>query len=96
VLHAAAALPPGTGTARVSHAKIACGRAADLATRTAIQVHGGMGYSQEADVHLYLKRALALRRTFGTEAEHRARYAARLDTLPFAPDTLFPQEVSHG
>ncbi|WP_341862013.1 acyl-CoA dehydrogenase family protein [Gymnodinialimonas sp. 57CJ19] len=99
VLHAASALLPGAGqatSARISHAKIACGRAADLATRTAIQVHGGMGYSQEADVHLYLKRTLALRRTFGTETHHRNRYAARLDALPFAPDTLFPQETSHA
>lgn len=99
VLHAAAALRPGAGraaAARISHAKIACGRAADLATRTAVQVHGGMGYSQDTDVHLYLKRALALRRTFGTETLHRDRYAARLDALPFAPDTLFPQEASHA
>lgn len=99
VLHAAAALTPGAGqatAARISHAKIACGRAADTATRTAIQVHGGMGYSQEADVHLYLKRALALRGAWGTETFHRTRYAARLDALPFAPDTLFPAEHSHA
>lgn len=95
VLHAAAALAPGTGVltaARVSHAKLACGEAADLATRTAVQVHGAMGYSQEVDVHFYLKRALALRQAWGTPQDHRARYAARLDRHAFGPATLFAQE----
>lgn len=91
VLHAAAAA--GATSARISHAKIACGRAADLATRTAVQVHGGMGYTQETDVHLYLKRALALRRIWGDETAHCNRYAARLDTAAFGPDTLFMQEA---
>lgn len=91
VLHAAAARD--ATPARISHAKIACGRAADLATRTAVQVHGGMGYTQETDVHLYLKRALALRRMWGDEVLHRTRYAARLDTRAFGPDTLFTQEA---
>lgn len=96
VLHAAAALTPGAGpetAARISHAKIACGKAAELATKTAVQVHGGMGYSEEVDVHFYLKRALALRATWGTETFHRNRYAARLDSQPFGTDTLFPQEA---
>ncbi|WP_323764000.1 acyl-CoA dehydrogenase family protein [Marinovum sp.] len=80
--------------ARVSHAKFACGRAADQACRTAIQVHGGMGYSQEADVHLYLKRALALRQSWGSETFHRNRYADRLGALPLGPGTLFDLETT--
>ncbi|PVA05719.1 acyl-CoA dehydrogenase family protein [Thalassorhabdomicrobium marinisediminis] len=91
VLHAAAA--PAATAARIAHAKIACGRAADLATRSAVQVHGGMGYTQETDVHLYLKRALALRRIWGSETDHRNRYAARLETSAFGPDTLFAKEA---
>lgn len=96
VLHAAAAMPPGAGAAtaaRISHAKLASGEAADLATRTAVQVHGAMGYSQEVDVHFYLKRALALRQSWGTPDYHRARYAARLSGHAYGPATLFAQET---
>ncbi len=52
-----------------------------------------MGYSEEGNVHLFLKRALALRGAWGTETDHRNRYAARLDTLAYGPDTLFLQEA---
>lgn len=96
VLQAAAAMasaPTDAYTrARISHAKHACGRAAETAVHTAMQVHGGMGYSQEADVHLYIKRALALRNAWGTETEHRRRFEARLASHPIGPDTLFNQE----
>lgn len=99
VLHAASAVSPAmgpAGAARISHAKVACGRAADLATRIAIQVHGGMGYTMETDVHLYLKRALGLRSAWGTQTYHHARYASNLSAARFGPDTLFPQESSHA
>ena len=95
VLHAAAALVPGAGAAtaaRISHAKIACAEAADLAARSAVQVHGGMGYSWEVDVHFYLKRILALTHAWGTPVWHRDRIAARVFDAPRDIDTLFPQE----
>ncbi len=41
-------------------ARIVASRAADRATRTCIQVHGGMGFTWDLDAHLYLKRALVL------------------------------------
>ena len=41
-------------------ARIVASRAADRATRTCIQVHGGMGFTWELDAHLLLKRALVL------------------------------------
>ncbi len=41
-------------------ARIVASRAADRATRTCIQVHGGMGFTWELDAHLFLKRALVL------------------------------------
>lgn len=95
VLHAASALAPGAGVAtaaRISHAKLACGDAADLAARNAVQVHGAMGYSWEVDVHFYLKRALALTNAWGTPAWHRDRMAARVFGAPLEIETLFPQE----
>ena len=60
---AAAELTLGTlrSRARVAHAKIAAGEAADLAARTSVQVHGAMGMTWEVDLHFFLKRAFALR-----------------------------------
>ena len=75
--------------ARVSHARLAAAEAADLACRTATQVHGAMGYSWEVDVHFFLKRALALSSWWGDARFHRERVAARAFTLPLGPDTLF-------
>ena len=82
--------------ARVSHAKIVALEAADLAARSAIQVHGGMGYSWEVDVHLFLKRTLALTNAWGTPAHHRGRVAERLFTRTAGPDQTFAREASHA
>lgn len=99
VLHAAAAsLEAGDlqARARISHAKIACIRAMELATQTAVQVHGAMGYSWEVDVHLFLKRGIALTSAWGGIGLHLDRVAARAFTAPLGPDTTFAREVSHG
>jgi alkylation response protein AidB-like acyl-CoA dehydrogenase len=40
-----------------------------------IQIHGGIGVTDEFDAGLYLKRARALETTFGNQAYHRDRYA---------------------
>jgi alkylation response protein AidB-like acyl-CoA dehydrogenase len=82
--------------ARVSHAKIAALDAADLAARTAIQVHGAMGYSWEVDVHFFLKRALALTAAWGTPTFHRERVMRRMLTQPTGPDQTFARETQHG
>jgi alkylation response protein AidB-like acyl-CoA dehydrogenase len=37
---------------------------------TAIQVHGGVGFTWEHDVHLYYKRLLTMGHTLGGPAEH--------------------------
>jgi hypothetical protein len=42
----------------VAAARVLAGRAALDNARSCIQVHGGIGYTWEADPHLYLKRAL--------------------------------------
>lgn len=82
--------------ARVSHAKIVALEAADQAARAAIQVHGAMGYSWEVDVHLFLKRSLALAGSWGTPGFHRARIAERMFTRPLGPDRTFDREADHG
>jgi acyl-CoA dehydrogenase len=42
------------------------------ATRTALQVHGGIGFTYEHDIHLYLRAAQALAVEYGTTTHHRA------------------------
>jgi alkylation response protein AidB-like acyl-CoA dehydrogenase len=95
VVHAAAAeLPLGNlaAQARVAHAKIAAAEAADLAARTAVQVHGAMGMTWEADVHFFLKRALALKTAWGTPAGHIAQVVERMRELPSGPEFTFASE----
>lgn len=99
VVHAGAAmLAQGDrcARARISHAKLAAAEAADLAARTAIQVHGAMGYSWEVDVHFFLKRALALTGWWGSPALHRARVADRVLNGRLGPDQTFAKEPCHG
>lgn len=45
-------------------------------TKTAIQLHGAIGFTDEHDIGLYFKRAMALASLWGTAAQHRARFAA--------------------
>ena len=49
-------------------AKLLADEAAIANARTAIQVHGGMGYTWEVPLHLHLKRSRVLATTFGTAA----------------------------
>jgi alkylation response protein AidB-like acyl-CoA dehydrogenase len=59
----------------VATAKVMAGVAAVDNGRTATQVHGGMGFTWEVDVHLYLKRAWVLDTHFGTADAHADRLA---------------------
>ena len=43
---------------------------------SAIQVHGGIGFTWEHDLHLFLKRAQANAAALGGAREHRERVAA--------------------
>jgi alkylation response protein AidB-like acyl-CoA dehydrogenase len=63
---------PETGdTARaISGAKVLAGDAALENAKGSLQVHGGMGFTWELDVHLYLKRAWLLNTSFGSPAAH--------------------------
>lgn len=60
----------------VSHARLAAGEAARLAARRSIQVHGAMGYTWEADLQMFMKRAWALDASWGDRAFHKSRVAA--------------------
>ncbi len=64
----------------VSMAKAMASDAAELVGRKALQCHGAIGYTVEADLHLYLKRTWALARAWGDSAHHTDRVAAALGT----------------
>ncbi len=78
--YAAWALQENAPDARtaVSVAKAYASEAYREAGNRAIQVHGGMGFTWENDVHLYYRRAKASEIAFGDAAYHRERMAAAL------------------
>jgi alkylation response protein AidB-like acyl-CoA dehydrogenase len=59
----------------VSHARLAAGEAARLAARKSIQAHGAMGYTWEADLQMFAKRAWVLDAAWGDRAFHKTRVA---------------------
>ncbi|MPZ45930.1 MAG: acyl-CoA dehydrogenase [Betaproteobacteria bacterium] len=61
--------------AAVSRAKARCSDAASLITRQAIQMHGAIGFTEDSDVGLYVKRTLTLSAWLGNSAYHRRRFA---------------------
>ncbi|GAB6984870.1 acyl-CoA dehydrogenase family protein [Nocardioides pyridinolyticus] len=61
------------GEVPASAAKVAAGDAAYRASRTGLQVHGAIGYTQELDLGLWLTKVRALVTAWGTPAYHRAR-----------------------
>ncbi|MFF2923265.1 acyl-CoA dehydrogenase family protein [Streptomyces celluloflavus] len=57
----------------VAAAKVAAGEAAYGAARAALQLHGAIGYTDELDLSLWIRKARALRTAWGTPSECRAR-----------------------
>lgn len=77
---AAATLDGGEiGNARkaaISRAKARAAEAGMLVTRQCIQLHGGIGYTDEYDAGLYLRKAMVVANQFGSAALHRRRFMA--------------------
>jgi alkylation response protein AidB-like acyl-CoA dehydrogenase len=61
--------------ATASRVKARCADAAARITREAIQFHGAIGFTDEFDAGLFLKRALVLTAWLGSASWHRRRYA---------------------
>jgi alkylation response protein AidB-like acyl-CoA dehydrogenase len=59
--------------ADVAAAKVAAGEAAYAAARTALQLHGAVGYTQELDLSLWLRKAGPLRDAWGRPGDCRGR-----------------------
>jgi alkylation response protein AidB-like acyl-CoA dehydrogenase len=77
VLAAARAVDAGAPDAvsLVSLAKARCSDAAILVANEAIQMHGGIGMTDEHEIGFYLKRARVSELSLGDGAWHRARWA---------------------
>jgi alkylation response protein AidB-like acyl-CoA dehydrogenase len=77
VMAAVRALDAGDAEAAklVSLAKARCSDAAVLIGNEAVQMHGGIGMTDEHEIGFYLKRARVAEMTFGDAAFHRDRWA---------------------
>ncbi len=72
---------PDVRSRAVSAAKATVGRAARFVGQNAVQLHGGMGMTEELAIGHYFKRLTALQYEFGSTDHHRTRYAALTRTL---------------
>ena len=81
---AVAAVAAGTdaSTATAMAKSYACSAAVDIAGK-AMQLHGGIGYTWESGIHVFLKRAALNRSLFGSPTAHRKRLAERYLTRSY-------------
>ena len=63
----------------VSVAKAKAGRVSALAVQEGVQMHGGIGMTDEHDIGLYMKREAVLTELFGSPRFHAARVAELSD-----------------
>ena len=69
-------LPADQRARQISAAKVAVTGYARMVTQQAVQLHGGMGVSEELDIAHHLKRLTVSAMTFGDETHHLARFIA--------------------
>jgi alkylation response protein AidB-like acyl-CoA dehydrogenase len=67
---------PETAPLATSVAKAYAGDAGRRVPRASLQVHGGIGFTWEHDLHLFLKRGEANAHAYGEGSEHREQIAA--------------------
>jgi alkylation response protein AidB-like acyl-CoA dehydrogenase len=67
---------PETAPLAAACAKAYAGDAGRRVPRAALQVHGGIGFTWEHDLHFFLKRGEANAHAYGEGTEHRERIAA--------------------
>jgi alkylation response protein AidB-like acyl-CoA dehydrogenase len=68
---------PATAIRAASMAKAYASDAGWRVSASALQVHGGIGFTWEHDLHFFLKRAAANAHSFGDARWHRERVIAR-------------------
>ncbi len=76
IYQAARALDGGGGSPGLASAALSKAAASALdVCKSAVQMHGGIGFTDEHDIGLYLKRAIILAARYGNAGLHRKRYA---------------------
>ncbi|MFZ6646462.1 acyl-CoA dehydrogenase family protein [Undibacterium sp. TJN25] len=65
-------------SAAMSAAKVVIGQACRFVGQQAVQLHGGMGVTDELDVSHFFKRLMAIELQFGSADHHLEKYAAQL------------------
>ncbi len=99
VVAQSAALADAQGTdahrlsAAASQAKARASAAALEVTKGCIQLHGGIGYTDECAIGLYLKKAMVGAAWLGSAAWHRRRYN---DLAPAGDDEAAPEFIVGG
>ncbi|MHA6763432.1 acyl-CoA dehydrogenase family protein [Streptacidiphilus sp. PAMC 29251] len=74
----------GTGGGDLPAAKAACGEAGYAAARAALQLHGAIGYTDEFDLSLWIRRARVLRSAWGTPSGCRRQVLAQISPRSLA------------
>ena len=69
-------------------AKAAASDAAAYCSDRSIQLHGGIGFTWECDVHIFVKRQQHNRLLYGDAPWHRAQLASLLEPPPRDPTDL--------
>ncbi len=93
-LATAQAADPATLALLASRVKARAAHAATEVARMAIQLHGAIGTTNEYDIGLYFKRAMALASRWGNAAAHRRRYTQLALAAPRpAADNASPAAV---
>jgi alkylation response protein AidB-like acyl-CoA dehydrogenase len=77
-----AAVPIEHIEAEASRVNARCTAAALQASRSAVQLHGAIGYTQECDLSLFYKRTLRLSAWLGNVTAHQRRYASLAEAGP--------------
>ncbi|MDB5856003.1 MAG: acyl-CoA dehydrogenase [Herminiimonas sp.] len=70
---------PALRSASLSAAKVIVGQACRFVGQQAVQLHGGMGVTDELDVSHYFKRLMAIELQFGSTDQHLESYATTLE-----------------
>ena len=71
----------------LSRAKYRSNQTAKIITREAIQMHGGMGYTDECDVGLFVNKALVLTSRLGNCTEHSENFQKLEKLMPNSHET---------
>jgi alkylation response protein AidB-like acyl-CoA dehydrogenase len=74
-----AAAEPNERARAAAAAKVQLGRSGRFVGQQAVQIHGGMGMTDELNVGHYMKRLMMLDTTFGNADFHQRRFAALSD-----------------